>query len=246
MVLNYTDMDITKLGFSANVANKNGRKTAAVTYDGKRIEEVPFQLGNPNETLRCPFGVDTYPKTGPPESMSMKLELTPEVKEFLKAFEGKTVEAATDHSVKWFGKEMSYAQLETTFSSRVKAQSDADRPDTLTLKVEFGTRKTSVVVVEWNDGMVTKPVPASLDDIKAGAMVVPIVRVQGGVYFMGPGGKNFGTSMVAAAVMIVKGSPPDAGSSSVSSSSLGFDMGGVETVDEEGEEGSPKKVARVA
>ena len=161
------------------------------------------------------------------------------------AFEDKTLQAAADNSPKWFGKEYNKSQVEISFSSRVKPQKDEGRPLTLALKVfSEGYRKTEVVVVEWKGEKLTKPVPGTLEDIDKGSMVVPIVRVQGGVYFLAGGG--FGISMVAASVMVVKGTPPGA---SGGSSSFAFDMGGVETADsEEDEDGSPKaaKVPRVA
>ena len=249
MALIYTDFDLNKLTFAENVSVKGSRKTAPVSYAGTRLDWVGIQLGAPKEPLRCPFGVDAYenPQTGKVDSMTMKLELTPPTKEFAMAFEDTTLQAAADNSAKWFGKEFSKTQLETTFSSRIKAQKDETRPETLNLKVEFkdDDRKTEVVVSEWVGKKLTNPVKGTLEDIVKGSMVVPAVRVQGGVYFMGPGGKNFGTSMAAASVLVIKGSALGAASGG---SSFAFDMGGVEMVDseDEGPDGDSPKAAKVA
>ena len=68
----------------------------------------------------------------------------------------------------------------------------------------------------WKDGKLTTPTRGTIEDITANSMVLPIVRVQGGVYFMST---VYGTSLVADSVLVLKDAKASHGASAE------FDLG---------------------
>ena len=64
-----------------------------------------------------------------------------------------------------------------------------------------GKRATEIFVAQLVDGKITKPVKGSLDDVKGECLVLPILRVQGGVYFLQ---KQFGCSLVASKLLVLQ------------------------------------------
>jgi len=78
------------------------------------------------------------------------------------------------------------------------------------------------------DGKLTTPTPGTIEDITPGSMVLPIVRVQGGVWFMGAG---YGTSLRAESVLVIKDSNASHGANAE------FDLGDdVEMVEHDADE----------
>ena len=64
-----------------------------------------------------------------------------------------------------------------------------------------GKAPTEVQVTTWtNDGKLTPFTNGSLEDVKGG-MVLPIIKIQGGVYFVQ---KNFGTSLAASRLLVIR------------------------------------------
>jgi hypothetical protein len=229
MAPTHTKFDVAKLAYAdtAKISKPHNRKSIAVTYDGSW--NVGFQLGATRTPLRCPFGIDSYENKQGAVEKSIKLELTDETRAFVKGVEGATIDAAVANSAEWFGKAYPKEQLEENFNSCIKGQ-DGGRPDCIKLKVkESGAGKTDVVRVVWKGEKVTAPVAATLEDVTGKSMVVPVVRIQGGVYFMGNGGKTFGTSMVADGLLIVEGAP--GGATTAAGMSVTYDLGDVETVE---------------
>ena len=129
----------------------------------------------------------------------MKIELTPENVAFIKGLEATTVEAASKNSQEYFDQPVPNA----VFNSRLSPQ-NGDRPDVLKVKISDGSAgpETTVVVSKrQGGGRLTKPVPGTVADITPGCYVLPLIRVQGGVYFING---TYGTSLVVAHVLIVK------------------------------------------
>jgi hypothetical protein len=229
MAPTHTTFDVAKLAYAdtAKTSKPHNRKSVAVTYDSSWY--VGFQLGAIRTPLRCPFGIDSYENQQGVVEKSIKLELTDETLAFVKEVEGATIDAAVANSVEWFGKAYPKEQLEENFNSCIKAQ-DGGRPDCIKLKVkESGSGKTDVVRVVWKGEKVTAPVAVTPEDVTDRSMIVPVVRIQGGVYFVGNGGKTFGTSMVADGLMVVEGAPDDP--TTTAGSSVTYDLGDVETVE---------------
>ena len=230
MVATHETFDFDQLSFAAQTKpNRAGGKYATVGY-GPAKEQVHFQLGaSPKDALRCAFGLDESDKE--PGKKYVKLELTEDTHEFIEKLESTLVQSAEANSVAWFKKTHSSAVLESRLTSNIKPQKD-DRPDCVKLKVEeHGKTPTVVLVSTWKGHKLVpkEPVQGTLDDLTQGAMIVPIVKVQGGVWFMNEG-KSFGMSLGASVLWVIKaeGAP-----SSASSGTLTFEMGDVEMTDAE-------------
>ena len=141
----------------------------------------------------------------------------------MERFEAATVAAAEANSQAWFKR----PTPSSAHNSSLKPQ-NGDRPDTIKIKLQAeGARATAVQVASWRNGKLTRPKPGSLDDVTPGCTVLPIVRVQGGVYFVS---KTYGTSLVAAALLVIKAEER------AEPGALVFDIGDVEMTDVEDED----------
>ena len=227
MAPTHETFDFEQLSFAGELKKtKAGGSCASVGY-GAAKEQVHFQLGlSPKDALRAPFGLDASQQD--PEKKYLKLELAPESSAFLAQLEAALVAAASAHSEAWFKKRHEPVVLRSMLTSSVKPQTD-DRPDCVKLKVDLeGKRATTILVGTWKGGKLTTPRPGTVHDLAPGAHVLPIVKVQGGVWFMN-GGKSFGMSLAAAALLVVR-------EGERASDPLDFAMGDVEMTDAEEED----------
>ena len=219
---------LDQLAFASDVKkNKAGGSYVSVGY-GPAKEQVHFQLGaSPKDALRTPFGLDASKEE--PDKRYIKLELTEPTAAFLRQFEGALLAAAGAHSAAWFKKAHEPVVLRSMLTSSLKPHSD-ERPDCVKLKVEAdGVRATPILVGTWRDGKLVTPRAGTLHDLAPGARILPIVKVQGGVWFMN-GGKSFGMSLAVAALPVVKEA------SASGTGPLQFEMGDVEMTDAEEDE----------
>ena len=206
--------------------NKAGGKYATVGY-GDPKNQVEFQLGNsPKDALRCPWGVEPVSETEP-DKLQIKLDLTEDAKALVERLEAATLRAAATHSVAWFKKSLNVEALRRDLNSSIKPSAKDEYADALKVKVvKDGLKPTKVSVATWKDGKLTKPIAGTLGDVVPGCMVLPILKIKGGVYFVQ---KSFGTSLAASELLVVK----DEGASSGTS---GFDFGDVQMTDAEEDE----------
>ena len=209
----HENFSFESLTFSSTTkVGKMGGKYVSVGYDGGK--QVFFQLGkSPLESLRSPFGAELANRDDPDSGMVMKIELSSEVHGFITKFEDYTKEAAEANSMEWFNR----ATPNATYNSNIKEQS-GDRPDVLKVKVD---EDTMVQVVTVKDGKIVGQVAGTVNDITKGSLVLPVIKIKGGVYFFN---RTYGTSFVARAVMVIK---------EKASKEFAFDLGGVEVVNAE-------------
>ena len=220
MLPTHETFDFTSLTFdAAPKPTRSGGKMVWVSYASNQVQ---FQLGrSPKDTLRCPYGFEASREE--PDRFHIKLELTPETKAFLVELERNTIAAAEENAMSWFKKSPPNA----THNSCIKQQS-VGRPDVVKLRVITEVKNATVVrLASWKNGKLTKPIQGKHEDIKPDSYVLPIVKIQGGVYFVS---KTYGTSLVASAVLVVneERSDPHLGN-------LEFDYGDVEMTDAEEE-----------
>lgn len=216
--------DFDKLTFADKLGTtKRGGKYAEVAYEGRQLF---FQLGDsPRDALRCPFGLDT-PSADETDKRVVKLELAPGPHAFLNKFDEALVAAAERNSMEWFKKSTPSADHVSSIKTH-----NGGLPDVVKLKVQMdGERATKVFVSSWRNDKITKPVKGSLADLEKSKdhdlMLLPIVRVQGGVYFMN---RTYGTSLYADQLLVIK--RPVEGHHDKT-----FEMGDVEMTDVEDDE----------
>ena len=221
--------DFNALSYSPELKpTRAGGKCVQVGY-GAGMEQVKFQLGDSvHEALLCKWGADKCDPNNPDGELQIKLELTDKSKAFVEKLEAATTAAAEANSMAWFKKKKPTSVL----TSAIKPDKDDKYPDMVMLKLDTKSdnpaRRTSIRVAMWKDGKLTTPVAGTIEDITPKSMVLPIVRVQGGVWFMGPG---YGTKLVAESVLVLKDAAASHGASTE------FDLGDdVEMVEQEDEE----------
>ena len=225
--LNMNKFDMNALIYAPELkVNKAGGKYATVGY-GDLKNQVEFQLGqSPKDALRCPFGVEPVSENEPTK-LQIKLNLTAEGKAFIEQLENTTLQAAATNSVSWFKKKMDADFLKRDQNSAIKPSVKPEHPDMLKIRVfQDGKAPTEVQVTTWtNDGKLTPFTKGSLEDVKGG-MVLPIIKIQGGVYFVQ---KNFGTSLAASRLLVIRDTTGQQSSSE-------FELGDVEMADANSEE----------
>ena len=204
--------------------NRSGGKLVKVGY-GPTHRVVECQLGaSVREALHVPFEIE---QAGQKEDPSRQHEYVFKVdvpegspaRRFLDALKDATLAAAEEHSVAWFKKKLTPAQLADRYKSNVKLSESPEWPDRAVLKVfATGEHAAKVWVATLVDGKMTKPVAGTYKDIRAHAMVLPKIKVKGGVYFLN-GSSNFGTSLVVTEVLVLNEQP---------STSFGIDVGDVD------------------
>ena len=219
---NHENFDFDKLTFAPQTTqNSHGGRRADIWY-GTPDTQVKFQLGrDPHDTLRTPFGAEPAVRDDPTSGMVMKVEVEGDKLAFMQRFEKATSDAAHEHSQAYFNR----PTPPSTFNTCIREQ-NGDRPNVLKLKIATGHRATIIKVGTLKDGKI-EMVDGSVDDITPGSMVLPIIRVQGGMYFIQ---RTYGTSLVVDQLLVVKEGQSTTGP-------LNFILGDVEMVDAHEESG---------
>eukprot|EP00310_Coccolithus_braarudii_P019413 CAMPEP_0183351028 /NCGR_PEP_ID=MMETSP0164_2-20130417/23220_1 /TAXON_ID=221442 /ORGANISM="Coccolithus pelagicus ssp braarudi, Strain PLY182g" /LENGTH=242 /DNA_ID=CAMNT_0025523113 /DNA_START=18 /DNA_END=746 /DNA_ORIENTATION=+ len=238
--INGTPFDLGKVHVGAEPKpNKNGSgKTVMVSRDEASGARVEFQLGKRRaDALRCPWGLEKVKADAPEDEprKQLKVEVSGATKAAIEALEEATVKAGVAYSQAWFKekKPLPESAVLDRFQSKLKPPSSEGHDDTLTLKVDVEGPKRALVKAchDNGDGTFSKPVPGTYDDLVGECKVVPIVKTANGVYFMN---KNFGTSLVASELVVVK--QGDSAGSSHSAVQAQFSSDEDEAADEAGDE----------
>ena len=166
----------------------------------------------------------------------MKLDLTENAKVFLKKLEQATLAAAEHHSVSWFKKQLTKEKITSMYKPLVREDESGTVADRVWIKVasyRHSPFEAKVTVIKKKGDKYAMPVPGTFADVKD-SLVVPVVKIRGGVYF-GNGG-NFGTSLVATEIVVIKEEGAVSHDSAVDTSGMVFEEDAeMEEADEEGE-----------
>tara|TARA_B100000482_G_scaffold190996_1_gene175207 strand:+ start:1769 stop:2368 length:600 start_codon:yes stop_codon:yes gene_type:complete len=175
----FTNIDVNKLLIGAVETGNNGGKYMRISYNGDQLKNI--QLGESvNHTLRCPFGSEPVSQDQPTK-LCIKVEASDKLKSFIESIDTSVKAAVKDDAL--------------THRSTLREGSFT----TLKLKI---MQDTQIFVTTLKDNKITPPKPGTADDIKPNSQVLPIMKIQGGVYFIE---NNYGTSMVASQILVVDG-----------------------------------------
>jgi len=178
MATNFANIDLQKLEIGPIETGNNGGKYKRVSYNGDQLKNV--QLGaSVHSTLRCPYGVEAVSQDQP-NKLCIKVDAPDDVKTFVEAIDNLVKNSVNDSS------------LVHRSTLRLGAVGT-----TLKLKLQPDTQ---VFTATLKDNKLTTPKTGTFDDIKPNSQILPIIKIQGGVYFIE---ENYGTSLVATQLLIV-------------------------------------------
>ena len=180
MATHFEKIDVSKLTIGTIETGNNGGKYMKVSYDGDQLKNV--QLGESvHDTLRCPFGSEPVSQDQP-NKLCIKVEVSDKLKKFVESIDTLVKNAVKDDSL--------------THGSTLR---EGSMSTTLKLKI---MQDTQIFVTTLKDNKITPPKPATVSDITPNSQVLPIMKIQGGVYFIE---NRYGTSMVATQILVVNG-----------------------------------------
>lgn len=198
MAIYFGDIDASKIEIGATEAGNNGNKYKKVSYNNAQVKDV--QLGeNIHDLLRCPYGHESA-SMDTPNKFCIKLEVPVKLATFIKSIDETVKTSVNDSSL------IHRSTLKSGLTDEI-------------MKIKLQPDTQYFVTTKKDGNKFTPPEPAKMEDIVPGSMVLPIIKIQGGVYFIN---ENYGTSICATKVLVVKGASD---SGSVAAFSLGdFDM----------------------
>jgi hypothetical protein len=182
MATYFGNIDISKIQIGQEEQGKNGGTYRKVSYLGKQFEDVQL-CSNVFTALRCTYGVEAA-SMEQPEKLCLKLEVDSNLCQFVQEIDDLVVKSVNDPNKKHI-------------SILKEGQGNP------TIKVKL-LPSTQVMVTNLRGDKITQPTEGSLNDIQRGSMIVPIVKIQGGVYFIED---RFGTSIVATSILVVNSTP---------------------------------------
>lgn len=184
MATHFSNINLSELVIGPIETGNNGGKYKTVSYKNAQVKDV--QLGESvYDTLRCPFGVEAV-APDQPNKLCIKLDAPEPLAQFIRGIDDAVIKSVNDSSL------VHRSTLKTgTMNSTLKLKLPPD---------------TQIFVTTLSNGKMTNPINGSKEDIIPGCRVLPIIKIQGGVYFVE---SNYGTSMVATQILIVKGGVPE-------------------------------------
>jgi len=186
MAMYFGEIDLNKLQIGPDEHGQNGGRYRKISYNNGQLKDI--QLGeNVHDLLRCPFGVEAV-SPDQQNKLCMKLNITPKLCDFMTALDNTVIQAVGD----------------TTGGSTLVHRSTIRVHNMPTMKIKLLPETQVFVTTIKTDKQITTPVEGGYDDIKPGSMLLPIVKIKGGVYFVE---NNYGTSIVATQILVVKGGP---------------------------------------
>lgn len=181
MAICFSNVDVTNLVIGPNEKGNNGGQYRKVSYNGGQVKNI--QLGESiHDTLRCAYGVEQVAQDQP-NKFCIKVDAPEKLSVFIKQVDDMVVKSVNDSAL--------------NHRSNIRS---GTMNDTLRIKLQPDTQILVTTLKEGNK--ISAPMQGTNDDIKPGSMVLPIVKFQGGVYFVEG---NYGISIVATQILVVNG-----------------------------------------
>ena len=176
----YKDIVFSDIKVGPEETGNNGGKYRKISYNGNQLKDV--QLGKDvNDLLKCPYGVEPVAQDQP-NKFCVKVDVSADLAQFIRSMDDLVISSVNAPGL----------THRSTLRS-VNAQQDS-------LKIKI-LPETQVFVMNKKEKY-SRPELGTTADIKAGSMILPIIKIQGGVYFIE---SNYGTSMVATQILVVNG-----------------------------------------
>ena len=183
MATYFKNIDMNQILIGDEEQGNNGGKYRKVSYKGGQLKGI--QLGSGvNDLIRCPFGIEPVAQNQP-DKFCIKLEANEHLSTFIQTLDQKVIDCVNDSKL--------------THRSTLKLGTISNN-----LKIKIQPDTQILITTMKSPSVLTPPAKGSMKDITPNSMVLPIIKIQGGVYFIED---NYGTSMVATQVLIVNGSP---------------------------------------
>lgn len=180
------DINLDKLTIGPETKGYNDRVMREIFLESGPVENIQL-VQDVGDALRCPFGVEPQ-RDENNSTQRFLLDSSPACETFLKAIEDKVKAAVNNPNL--------------TFNSVLRSSNNPSYPASCKLKIH---RNTKILKTKKTGNSITKPVDATLDEIKKNSRVVPIIKLHNGVYFVdGDNGKSYGISVVATHILIVE------------------------------------------
>ena len=177
----FGEIDTDKIIIGDEEIGNNGGKYRKISYDGQQMKDI--QLGaSVNDLLRCPFGIEPVSQNAP-DKFCFKVEANDNLTKFIQELDAKVIQSVNDETL--------------THRSTLRIGTMSNN-----IRIKILPDTQFLMTFKKSDTVMTQPTIASKEDITANSMVLPIIKIQNGVYYIE---ENYGTSIVATQVLIVNG-----------------------------------------
>jgi hypothetical protein len=202
MATYFANIDLSKIVIGATETGNNGNEYKQIAYNGQQLKNV--QLGNGVlDLIRCPFGVEAV-SAKQTDKFCVKIDASPTLASFFNEIDQRVIASVDDPTM--------------THRSPLKTNGNYA---TLKIKIQSDTQISTTEFVDDKKNKISAFKTGTKDDIVAGSMILPIIKFQGGVYFLKDESDTFfGTSIVATQILVVKNAATPA-------ATVGFDLGDV-------------------
>ena len=182
MATHYSQINLDALEFAPPKQNKTGGKNMLISLAGSP-GVLNIKLGDKDTLLRVEFPPEQSKyNTDNPQKQTMKVELNGDTEQFVRNFETKAIEAGIANKDKLFKKGMfvpSDDAVKNMFMSKLTESTNPIYPaPSFKFTVRTGENATEVLFAPSMDEL-SKVEPGSLDDIKQGMFVLPIINPKG-------------------------------------------------------------------
>ena len=181
MAMYFQNINVDDVTIGPEEFGNNGGKYRKLSYKNGQLKDVQLGAGL-KDLVRCPYGIEPVAQEQP-DKYCIKIDANSDLTAFVQALDAKVIEAVNDSSL--------------THRSTLRIGTISNN-----MKIKILPDTTILVTTMKNESSMTKPVTGSMQDITYNSMILPIIKIVGGVYFIN---ENYGTSVVASQVLVVKG-----------------------------------------